>query len=120
MFCNLVAAATSVGVMGQEYSVLVPAANGNPEEAPDAGPLTFTYSMPRQPWFLEQLPHCSSEVSPVPPSTPTKNFVRWSRGTACLQRLPLGWAATMELENALAEAAQGEQGLGWLQGRDLH
>lgn len=26
----------------------------------------------------------------------------------------------MELENALAEAAQGEQGLGWLQGRDLH
>lgn len=26
MFCNLVAAATSVGVMGQEYSVLVTAA----------------------------------------------------------------------------------------------
>ena len=37
MFYNLVAAATSVGVMGHEYSVLVPAAKGSPEEAPDTG-----------------------------------------------------------------------------------
>lgn len=36
MFCNLVAVATSVGVMGHEHSVL-PATKGNSEEAPDTG-----------------------------------------------------------------------------------
>lgn len=37
MFCSLVAAATSDGVMGHEHSVLVAAAKGTPEEAPDTG-----------------------------------------------------------------------------------
>lgn len=57
MFCNLVAVATSVGVMGHEHSVLAPAAKGNSEEAPAQAALTFTYSTPRQPCRLEQLPH---------------------------------------------------------------
>ena len=56
MFCNLVAVATSVGVMGHEHSVLAPAAKGN-SEAPAQAALTFTYSTPQQPCCLEQLPH---------------------------------------------------------------
>ena len=72
--------------------VLVPAAKGSPEEAPDTGSVDLYVPNAQQPWCLEQPTHLLLWRASRPclyPSLP-QQFLRWSHGTSCLQLLPTG------------------------------